>query len=58
MTRFSAKHHPDNPASGRVLIKAGFVLTGTTPTGPALGRSGVDFLVYEIRRPQDPDNRT
>ncbi|MFB7473481.1 GNAT family N-acetyltransferase [Kitasatospora sp. NPDC056184] len=23
-----AKHHPDNPASGRVLLKAGFVPTG------------------------------
>ncbi|MFJ9849432.1 GNAT family N-acetyltransferase [Streptomyces sp. NPDC101150] len=48
-TRLSAKHHPDNPASGRVLIKAGFVQTGTVPTGPALGRPGVHFPVYEIR---------
>ncbi|MCB5907653.1 GNAT family N-acetyltransferase [Streptomyces pinistramenti] len=53
--RLSAKHHPDNPASGRVLIKAGFIRTGTVPTGPALGRPGVDFLVYEIRR---RDNQT
>jgi len=27
-----AKHHPDNPASGRVLLKAGF-----TPTGERAG---------------------
>lgn len=58
ITRLSAKHHPDNPASGRVLTKAGFVQTGSTPTGPTLGRPRVDFPVYEIRRPQDPDNRT
>ncbi|WP_435604665.1 GNAT family N-acetyltransferase [Streptomyces sp. bgisy130] len=58
ITRLSANHHPDNPASGRVLIKAGFVQTGTAPTGPALGRPGVDVPVYEILRPQDPDNQT
>ncbi|MFF8310884.1 GNAT family N-acetyltransferase [Streptomyces lydicus] len=50
----SAKHHPDNPASGRVLTKAGFVRTGTTPIGPAHGRAGVDFPVYEFRRPRGP----
>ncbi|MEU7432582.1 GNAT family N-acetyltransferase [Streptomyces sioyaensis] len=55
--RLSAKHHPDNPASGRVLTKAGFVQTGTTPIGPAHGRAGVDFPVYEFRRPQNPSHR-
>ncbi|WP_432096382.1 GNAT family N-acetyltransferase [Streptomyces sp. bgisy100] len=54
ITRLSAKHHPDNPASGSVLIKAAFVRTGTMPTGSALGRTGVNFPVYEIRRPHDP----
>ncbi|MFF7458242.1 GNAT family N-acetyltransferase [Kitasatospora sp. NPDC008115] len=34
-----AKHHPDNPASGRVLLKAGFVPTGEDP----------DCLTYVIR---------
>ncbi|MFJ5233999.1 GNAT family N-acetyltransferase [Kitasatospora sp. NPDC088391] len=28
VTRVHARHHPDNPGSGRVLIKAGFVPTG------------------------------
>ncbi|MFJ7279784.1 GNAT family N-acetyltransferase [Kitasatospora sp. NPDC098663] len=37
----SAKHHPDNSASGRVLTKAGF-----TPTGEHAG-----FLTYTIRPP-------
>ncbi|MFF3004561.1 GNAT family N-acetyltransferase [Kitasatospora sp. NPDC057940] len=37
-----AKHHPDNPASGRVLLKAGFV-----PTGEQAG-----FTTYAIRPPR------
>ncbi|MFE5584282.1 GNAT family N-acetyltransferase [Kitasatospora sp. NPDC056531] len=37
-----AKHHPDNPASGRVLLKAGFA-----PTGEHAG-----FTTYAIRPPQ------
>ncbi|MFE1318789.1 GNAT family N-acetyltransferase [Kitasatospora phosalacinea] len=28
VSRVHARHHPDNPASGRVLTKAGFVPTG------------------------------
>ncbi|MFE9421648.1 GNAT family N-acetyltransferase [Kitasatospora sp. NPDC006697] len=36
-----ARHHPDNPASGRVLLKAGFVSLGE--------RAG--FLTYTIRPP-------
>ncbi|MCX4751481.1 GNAT family N-acetyltransferase [Kitasatospora sp. NBC_01287] len=36
-----AKHHPDNPASGRVLVKAGFA-----PTGEHVG-----FITYAIRPP-------
>ncbi|MER8235109.1 GNAT family N-acetyltransferase [Streptomyces sp. NPDC094049] len=36
--RLEAMHHPDNPASGRVLIKAGFTRIGTadrdSETGP------------------------
>lgn len=30
LTRLEAMHHPDNPASGRVLTKAGFIRVGTT----------------------------
>ncbi|MFI6359619.1 GNAT family N-acetyltransferase [Streptomyces sp. NPDC050743] len=44
-----AKHHPDNPASGRVLVKAGFVRTGTLDF--ADGRGGtVSYPMYELRR--------
>ncbi|MFJ5688108.1 GNAT family N-acetyltransferase [Streptomyces sp. NPDC093099] len=28
--RLEAMHHPDNPASGRVLVKAGFTHVGTS----------------------------
>ncbi|WP_327378939.1 GNAT family N-acetyltransferase (plasmid) [Streptomyces sp. NBC_01216] len=38
LNRLEAMHHPDNPASGRVLTKAGFTRIGTadrdTETGP------------------------
>lgn len=38
LNRLEAMHHPDNPASGRVLTKAGFTRVGTadrnTETGP------------------------
>ncbi|MFG3053843.1 GNAT family N-acetyltransferase [Kitasatospora sp. NPDC048239] len=48
----SAKHHPDNPASGRVLVKAGFA-----PTAEHAG-----FLTYTIRPPSvassSPYNRS
>ncbi|MFE5302071.1 GNAT family N-acetyltransferase [Streptomyces sp. NPDC056632] len=30
LTRLEAMHHPDNPASGRVLTKAGFTRVGTS----------------------------
>ncbi|WP_051740225.1 GNAT family N-acetyltransferase [Kitasatospora sp. MBT66] len=36
-----ARHHPDNPASGRVLLKAGFTFTGVR----------AKFLTYAIRPP-------
>ncbi|MFJ3218113.1 GNAT family N-acetyltransferase [Kitasatospora sp. NPDC086801] len=42
LTEIHAKHHPDNPASGRVLLKAGFV-----PTGEHAG-----FNTYTLRPPQ------
>ncbi|MFE9258436.1 GNAT family N-acetyltransferase [Streptomyces sp. NPDC006879] len=38
LNRLEAMHHPDNPASGRVLVKAGFTRIGTadrdSETGP------------------------
>ncbi|MFJ6568535.1 GNAT family N-acetyltransferase [Streptomyces sp. NPDC091292] len=46
--RLSAKHHPDNPASGRVLGKAGFTRTAVFQ-GRADG-APVTYPVYEICR--------
>ncbi|MGV9267671.1 GNAT family N-acetyltransferase [Kitasatospora sp. NPDC003701] len=42
-----AKHHPDNPTSGRVLTKAGF-----TPTGRV---SGFETYLARPRQPLRPD---
>ncbi|MFB7631734.1 GNAT family N-acetyltransferase [Streptomyces sp. NPDC056149] len=50
LDRLSAKHHPDNPASGRVLTKAGFTRT-TVFRGRADG-APVAYPVYEIHRPR------
>ncbi|MFF4601978.1 GNAT family N-acetyltransferase [Streptomyces sp. NPDC001339] len=46
--RLSAKHHPGNPGSGRVLAKAGFTRT-TVFQGQADG-APVAYPVYEIHR--------
>lgn len=46
--RLSAKHHPDNPASGRVLAKAGF--TRTTDLQGQVDGAPVTYPVYEIHR--------
>ncbi|MEU1907893.1 GNAT family N-acetyltransferase [Streptomyces hygroscopicus] len=50
--RLSAKHHPGNPASGRVLSKAGFTRT-TVFQGRAAG-APVAYPVYEIHRTPAP----
>lgn len=50
--RLSAKHHPGNPASGRVLSKAGFTRT-TVFQGQAAG-APVAYPVYEIHRTPAP----
>ncbi|MGV9342390.1 GNAT family N-acetyltransferase [Streptomyces sp. NPDC003688] len=44
-----AKHHPANPASGRVLTKAGFVLTGSldVPGDPGMT---IAYPVYALHR--------
>ncbi len=39
--RVRADHFVDNPASGRVLRKCGFVPTGRTSHRPSLGRGGL-----------------
>ncbi|QRX90856.1 GNAT family N-acetyltransferase [Streptomyces noursei] len=48
LDRLSAKHHPDNPASGRVLAKAGF--TRTTVFRGRVDGAPVTYPVYEIHR--------
>ncbi|MGW3949922.1 GNAT family N-acetyltransferase [Streptomyces sp. NPDC004752] len=52
LDRLSAKYHPDNPASGRVLAKAGFTRT-TDFQGRADG-APVAYPVYEIQRSSAP----
>ncbi|MFY4719140.1 GNAT family N-acetyltransferase [Streptomyces sp. LaBMicrA B280] len=44
-----AKHHPANPASGRVLAKAGFTCVGTSDLH-AEGGVVVPYPAYELRR--------
>ncbi|MGW2103641.1 GNAT family N-acetyltransferase [Streptomyces olivaceoviridis] len=48
--RLEAMHHPDNPASGRVLIKVGFTHIGTsdrhTDSGPT-----APYQVYALQKP-------
>ncbi|GHG91425.1 GNAT family N-acetyltransferase [Streptomyces glebosus] len=53
LERLEAMHHPDNPASGRVLAKVGFTRTGTSDRcvedGPA-----VPYQVYALPLPRAP----
>ncbi|MEV4191026.1 GNAT family N-acetyltransferase [Streptomyces toxytricini] len=48
LDQVEAMHHPDNPASGRVLTKAGFTRTGTTDH-PAADGAVVPYETYAIR---------
>ncbi|MGW1886559.1 GNAT family N-acetyltransferase [Streptomyces sp. NPDC001970] len=48
LARLEAKHHPDNPASGHVLAKAGFRRIGTSDLHAADGVI-VPYPVYELR---------
>lgn len=47
--RIEAKHHPNNPASGRVLAKAGFAAIGTSRLHTEHGVV-VPYPIYELRR--------
>lgn len=47
--RIEAKHHPNNPASGRVLAKAGFACIGTSRLHTEHGVV-IPYPVYELRR--------
>ncbi|MFD7505604.1 hypothetical protein [Streptomyces sp. NPDC059850] len=42
-------HHPANPASGRVLAKAGFTRTGTSDRRTEDG-TAVPYAVFRLRR--------
>ncbi|MER5973046.1 GNAT family N-acetyltransferase [Streptomyces sp. NPDC002055] len=55
LDRLSAKHHPDNPASGCVLAKAGF--TRTTVFQGRVDGLAVAYPVYEIHRVPAPGTR-
>lgn len=46
-----ASRFADNPASGRVLEKVGFVATGTAEHWCAARRDTVDAVTYALRRP-------
>ncbi|WP_245240028.1 GNAT family N-acetyltransferase [Streptomyces erythrochromogenes] len=49
VARLEAMHHPDNPASGRVLVKAGFTRIGTADFHAGDGQR-VPYPVYELHR--------
>ncbi|KIE23044.1 acetyltransferase [Streptomyces sp. MUSC 125] len=46
LTRLEAMHHPDNPASGRVLAKAGFTRIGTADRDTETGT--VPYELYAL----------
>lgn len=48
LNRLEAMHHPDNPASGRVLIKAGFTHTGTSDRQADAGTT-VPYQAYALQ---------
>ncbi|MEW2417879.1 GNAT family N-acetyltransferase [Streptomyces sp. NPDC046866] len=48
LDRVEAMHHPANPASGRVLAKAGFIHTGTADH-PSADGTAVPYETYAIR---------
>ncbi|MEN8656191.1 GNAT family N-acetyltransferase [Streptomyces sp. 21So2-11] len=48
LNRLEAMHHPDNPASGRVLMKAGFTHIGTSDR-QADGGTTVPYQVYALQ---------
>ncbi|MCZ2526978.1 GNAT family N-acetyltransferase [Streptomyces sp. HB2AG] len=50
LNRLEAMHHPANPASGRVLTKAGFTRTGTSHRRAGDG-TAVPYQVYAMRKP-------
>ncbi|MEU6709137.1 GNAT family N-acetyltransferase [Streptomyces wuyuanensis] len=49
LNRLEAMHHPDNPASGRVLIKAGFTHIGTSDRQTD-GGTTVPYEMYALQK--------
>lgn len=47
LNRLEAMHHPDNPASGRVLTKAGFTRVGTSDQHPDDGTVAYELYALE-----------
>ncbi|MFJ4866007.1 GNAT family N-acetyltransferase [Streptomyces sp. NPDC088748] len=47
LTRLEAMHHPDNPASGRVLVKAGFTRIGTSDR-PGDDGTAIPYELYAL----------
>ncbi|MFD3422605.1 GNAT family N-acetyltransferase [Streptomyces decoyicus] len=56
LERLEAMHHPDNPASGRVLVKTGFTLTGTCDRQVEDGTTTA-YQVYALPLPWVPLRR-
>ncbi|MER0476804.1 GNAT family N-acetyltransferase [Streptomyces sp. Edi2] len=53
LERLEAMHHPDNPASGRVLTKTGFTRTGTCDRRTDDGTTAA-YQVYALPLPPAP----
>ncbi|MGA5566791.1 GNAT family N-acetyltransferase [Streptomyces platensis] len=56
LERLEAMHHPDNPASGRVLTKTGFTRTGTCDRRTDDGTTAA-YQVYALPLPGAPLRR-
>ncbi|MEW1724742.1 GNAT family N-acetyltransferase [Streptomyces sp. NPDC093109] len=50
LTRLEAMHHPDNPASGRVLTKVGFTRVGTSDRDTEAGTVPYELYALENLR--------
>ncbi|WLQ34349.1 GNAT family N-acetyltransferase [Streptomyces castrisilvae] len=51
LNRLEAAHHPDNPASGRVLAKAGFTRVGTSDRQTDNGTVPYELYALEHKHP-------
>lgn len=51
LERLEAMHHPNNPASGRVLTKTGFTPTGTCDRHNEEDGTAVPYQAYALSTP-------